>query len=141
MNTVSPALNLKLERGIIGRPRNKLHGCFNLSIWIQWDLLPLLALKAKDTTYLLLTTILQSILSVQRMSGLVLYKGTIIGSTPNSTLKLLEFVLTIEQSSIARKQPPRQMIQVQNLNLPPYMFRKRTEQQSAYSEPPLRLPT
>ena len=57
INTVSPILNLKQKRSTIEYPKNELYGCFNLSIWILWDLLPLLALKAKDTTYLLPMTI------------------------------------------------------------------------------------
>jgi len=34
INTISPILNLKLERSIIEPPRNKLYGRFNLSIRI-----------------------------------------------------------------------------------------------------------
>ena len=143
INTISPILNLKLERSIIEPPRNELYSRFNLSIQIQQVLLPLLALKVKDTTCLLSTTIrglLQSILSARRISSLVLYKGTITRSILNLTLRLLEFILTMEQSSIVRKQPPRQIIQVQNSNLPPYTLRKRIEQQNARSKPLLKLP-
>jgi hypothetical protein len=65
-----------------------------------------LALKAKDTIYLLLIIIRglrQFILFIKRISGSVLYKGTTTKSILNSTLKSLEFVLTIKQSSVARK--------------------------------------
>ena len=143
INIINPILNPKPERSIIEPLRNELYGYFNLSIRIQWVLLPPLALKVKDTTCLLPTTTrgsLRSIPSAQRISGLVLYRGTITRSTPNLTLRLLEFVPTIEQSSAARKQLPRQMIKAQSLNLPPYTLRKRTEQQSTYNKLLLKLP-
>ena len=50
-------LNLKQKRSIIKCPKNELYSHFNLSIRILWDLLPPLALKAKDTIYLLPITI------------------------------------------------------------------------------------
>ena len=46
------------------------------------------------------------------MSALVLYKGTITGFTLNLALKLLKFILIMEQSSVVKKQPPRWTIKV-----------------------------